>query len=264
MQRRKGGQLTLFVLVAIVIVVAILIYFYLQGSFLGGERYDPKVEVLRQTVLDCFEYSYGTSLALIGTQGGYLEVPEPREVIPVYYFSISVPYYYYEGDLNVPTIETLENQLKLSVDSSLFTCFEELNNGSYESVEFGEFVTDVEIKENEVLFTTDVEMTVGYDEKVAVVDFKKSQQSVDSDIFAMHDISSFIVDELRADNEWLPYSDIVEKANEYDLYVSVIDSEDGSGSSVEILSAKPEHYPSLYQFKNKYGAADYGEIASLL
>ena len=264
MQRGKRGQLTLFVLIAIVVVVAILIYFYFQGSFFGEERYDPKVEVLRQGVLDCFEYNYGTSLALIGVQGGYIEVPDPKVSIPVYFFSWDIPYYYYEGNLNVPTIDVIEEQLGLSVDSGLAACFEELNDGSYESIEFGGHSTEVEIKEGEVVFTTNVDMTVGYDEKSAVVDLKKSPQSVDSDILAMHEIASFIADYLKRNNEWLPYSDIVEKSKEYDLYISVVDSEDGLGSSVEILSAKPEHYPSLYQFRNKYGAADYGEFAPLL
>jgi hypothetical protein len=261
---KKRGQLTLFILVAIVIVIAIVIYFYFQGAFMGEERYDPKVEVLRQTVLDCFDNNYGNSLAYVGSQGGYFDVPEPRETIPAYFFSFEVPYYYFVGELHTPTIDVVEDEIEKLVDSILLSCFDELNDGSYESVEFGDHSTTVEIKENEVIFTTDVDMVVGYDEKSAIVEFKRTSQSVDSDIFAMHDIAVFIAEYLKNNNEWLPYSDIVQMSREYDLYVNVIDSDDGMGSSVEILSAKADFYPSLYSFKNKYGAVDYEEFAPLL
>lgn len=254
----------MFILVAIVIVIAIIIYFFFQGGLFGEERYDPKVEILRDTVLDCFENNYGTTLALIGIQGGYVSVPEPKEEVSVYYFSIDVPYYYFEGALNVPTIEIIEKELEKQLDGTLPSCFEDLNNGSYESIKFGEASTSVEIKEDEVVFTTDVDMTVGYDEKSAIVDFKKTPISVDSDIFAMHEIAVFIAEYLKNNNEWIPYSDIVQKSREYDLYVNVVDSDDAFESNVEILSAKAEFYPSLYQFKNKYGAAGFGEVAPLL
>lgn len=265
MLKEKGGQLTLFVIIAIVVVLSIIVYFYFQGDFLGEKKYDPKVEVLRQNVLDCFNNNYGTALALIGIQGGYYDVPDPKEEIIANYLSYnSLPYYYYEGELNIPTIETIENQLGLLADNSVPSCFENLNNEDYDSIDFSEFSTDVEIKENEVIFTTNVNMNVGYDDKSAIVNFQKTPQTINSDIFNMHEIALFITEYIKNNNEWVPYSDITQKSREYNLYVNIIDSDDGTESNVEILSPKNGFYPSLYQFKNKYGVANYEDIAPLL
>lgn len=265
MFREKRGQLTIFIIVGIMIVLGIVLYFYLGGDLLGEARYDTKVETLRENVLDCFKETYSSSLIFTSYQGGYLNVPEPKETISGYFFSMDIPYYYHEGELNIPTIEDLKRNLKDASNLGISVCMENVNtNNTYDSVIFGEHYTEIIIEEGEVIFTTNVNMNVGYDGKSVIVDLGKTPQPIESDLLNMHTLATFIAEFLKTDNEWMPYSDIVEKSREYDLYANILGSEDGRTSTIQIMSLKEGYSPTIYQFTNKYSFEDLSDIAPLL
>jgi hypothetical protein len=107
-------------------------------------------------------------------------------------------------------------------------------------------------------------MTVGYDNKSAIVDLGQSPISISSDLFYMHEIASYVANYLKNNNEWVPYSDVVSLANNYDLYVSIVDSDDGSENIVSIESQKEGYYPSTYLVYNQFGGSGLSEIEPLL
>lgn len=261
---KKRGQLTIFIILAIVIVIVLVLFFYFRDSFFE-ERYDPKVELLRANVINCFNSNFAESLIIIGIQGGYLDVPEPKEIVVGYFFSFDFPYYYYEGGLNIPTIERIEREIGNFAKGSLIFCFEEYEDiEGYEFVEFSGSEVSVEINEEYVSFTPSVFMDVGYDGKTARVDFSRTPVNVISDLYGMHRIASFIAEYYKNNNEWTPFSEIVDLANKHDLYANVLDSEDGYENSIEISSRREGYYPERFIFKNKFSHDNLGEIEPLL
>jgi hypothetical protein len=263
MLKRKEGQLTLFVIVAIVIVAAIILYFLFRGGVFGEERYDSEVKVLRDNLQDCFTESYSSGLNFVGYQGGYINVPEPKETSFAGYFSTDTPYYYYEGELHIPTIEKIESEIESFVVYDVNYCLEEYKN-NVSDLAYSDFSVDVVINEEDVVFTNNLILTVYYNEKSVNLDFSKIPIMVPSDLNGMYEMSYFIASSLKEDNEWMPFSDIVEKSQEYNLYVNLDNSDDGYQTSVVISSPNQGYYPSQYIFNNKYSFEDLEEIAHLL
>lgn len=262
---QKRGQLTIFIILAIVMVVGIILFYYFNSQGFGEKTYDPKVEILRQDFLECFERSFEESLVVIGIQGGYFDVPEPKELISGYFFSFELPYYYYEGELNVPSREIIENNIRGVARDLIVYCSEGDNfSESYDSVSLTEGDVLVKIYEGYVSFTPNIFMDVSYDSKNVRVDFSKSPVIVNSDLYYMHEIANFLAEYYRYNKEWTPFSDVVSQARVYDLYASIVDSVDGYENSVEISSRKEDYFPQSFYFKNKFSHEYLREIEPLL
>lgn len=269
MLKKRKGQLTLFIIIAIVIFIITLIYFYLQVNYPPEKTYDPKVEVLKENLQDCFKETYSTSLNIIGYQGGYLNVPDPKVEVPLYYFSFNIPYYYYEGNLYTPTIEKIEAQTEEIILPGVKSCLEQYktsitNKSNINDLSYDNFNIDVKIKEEEVIFTNNLKLTVHYDNKSVIVDFEKTPITIPSDIYDMHEIASFIANYLEKNNEWIPFDNIVELSREHNLYIDLANSEDGYYNSVTIKTPREGYYPEVFQFNNKYSFDDLEEVLPLV
>lgn len=249
----KRGQLTILIIITIVVVLALIFYFYFQSESLGEVTLDPKVAVLRDNVLDCFEGQYIDSMSFVGLLGGYVDVPEPKETFVSSYFKFESPYYYFEGSTNVPSVETMQNELEKALDLTVSSCAQEIRpSDDITAVDFGDFASTAQINEKDVVFMTDVAMTVEYDNKSVVVEMNQYSTTLQSRLFDMQRIGAFIANNLQSNNEWMPYSDVVLLAQESDVYVNIIDNEDGLGSSVEIGTYAADVYPRSFYFLNKY------------
>jgi hypothetical protein len=97
----KRGQLTIFIIVAIVLVVAVAIFFIFRGSLIKSEI--PKdMDPLYTSFLGCIEEDTMTGIDLAETQGGYVYIPELELGSSYMPFSSQlnflgnpVPYWYY-------------------------------------------------------------------------------------------------------------------------------------------------------------------------
>jgi hypothetical protein len=147
---KKKGQLTIFVMVAIVIVVVIVGYFLIEGSFGVDKSVSPEVSPLYDAVMDCVSDVTEDSIYEIGGSGGYFDLPEKVN-------SFSIPYYFYEDENLAPSLEVVEGEIAKYVEQMLFFCVEKVysESPSYE-VEGGEINVDVEIrKDDKVYFSID-------------------------------------------------------------------------------------------------------------
>jgi hypothetical protein len=264
MKRDKRGQLTLFIIIAIALVI-LIIYFYYNSNIINTEKYHPKVEILNKNVLDCYEKSFEEALIVVGLQGGYFEVPEPKEVMISSYLSIEVPYYYQKKDLYTPSLEKIENEIKKVSELAVMYCNEEYKKDQeYDSIEFNIEKIIVNIYEKNVKFTPKITMNVIYEEKATKIDFSKKPILIDSDIYNMHKIALFISERYVTNNEWTEFSEIVDFSNRLDLYIDIKDSTDGEENSISILTQKEDYYPKIYQFKNKFSHENLSDIEPLL
>ena len=221
----KKGQLTLFVIIAVVIVIAVIIYFYLQGNLLGQQKYDPKVELVRENVLDCLQENYQQSLELIGIQGGYLTVPEPRNEIIAYYFSWFIPYYYHEGELNIPTLETIEKEISLYTKEKLPFCTKNFLNFNDLTIKQGEIEVTTKIKDDEIIINTIYPIQIEKDGSTAYLrDFNDIQIPI-----RLGTIKK-AVDEIainQRNKEGICLDCLINVTEKYDLYIDMTDFEEG-------------------------------------
>jgi len=154
------GQVTIFIIVAIVIVGGIIAYFALRDGF--GESMPEDMRPVYDYYISCLEATTEEGISLLGEQGGYIEVPDFEAGSPyipfssqLSFFGQAVPYWMYVSGNNVlkeqiPTRNEMERQLESYVNDRITLCdfsdFEAMGYDVY--IEKG--VASAGIKENSV------------------------------------------------------------------------------------------------------------------
>ena len=128
----KKGQVTIFIIVAIVLVVGVVAYFALRGGLSTGVPEDMRP--VYDYYISCLEETAREGVSLLGEQGGYIEVPEfeaGSAYIPfsnqLSFFGQAVPYWMYVSGNNflkeqVPKKKLMESQLNDYVEERLTSC----------------------------------------------------------------------------------------------------------------------------------------------
>jgi hypothetical protein len=129
----KKGQVTIFVIIAIVIVVAVLIFFAIRsGLFVQGVpvEFAPVYSLYS----GCIEQETRNALDILGTQGGRIDTGEyvpGSEYAPfsshLNFLSIPVPYWYYVAgnnliSENVPSRAEMEEEVSIFLEQEIENC----------------------------------------------------------------------------------------------------------------------------------------------
>lgn len=117
----KRGQLSIFVIIAILLVAGIFLALYLTGTIFKEsvpreeiEAFNEGVRGIKVFVSDCVGQVGEEGLLLIGQQGGYYTLPEA---------SIdSIPYYYFEGQNVMPSKSKIEEEVSSYMNDKLSGC----------------------------------------------------------------------------------------------------------------------------------------------
>lgn len=114
---KKRGQVTIFVIIAILIVAGILLFFYVQNK---SSSLIPSIPTDAQPIYnfvqDCLKETAENSLIRIGEQGGYFLIFDEPSI------EARIPYYIYEGKNLMPPKEKIEVQISGFVKQELSYC----------------------------------------------------------------------------------------------------------------------------------------------
>jgi len=116
---KKRGQVTLFVIIAIVIVAGAFLVLYTQTDILGqrAERI-PEIAPIRAEIQNCLDQTAFDGITLAGLQGGYISLPNLTFTTN---FS-EIPYSYYEGRSLLLTLGGIEKEVSAYVSLMLPKC----------------------------------------------------------------------------------------------------------------------------------------------
>jgi len=161
---KKRGQVSQFILMGMVLLLAVFVVTYIQETtllFRPSVVMPANVQPVSKFIEECIEYQGTEALIIAGQQAGYIDLPDFIAFNPAAYIrygGIKLPYWYYNGQNIFPSLEDIEEQLSSYLDTSLLTCFDDLNDFRKEF--------DIEIvKEPEtttVIGTKDVTINVEY------------------------------------------------------------------------------------------------------
>jgi len=150
------AQITIFIIMGILLVLGIILYFSLKGSFSSSSS---KAETIEGYMGDCVERAIKDAIFFNGLQGGYFVSPDDSVAFDV----LQIPIYWdnTKAKESVPSIATLEDQLGLGIGISLADCvgdLQQFKDKGYE-VKIQEFDSaDVTISEKSV--SADVVMPI--------------------------------------------------------------------------------------------------------
>ncbi len=128
----KRGQVTIFIILAIVIVGGIIAYFALRGD--AATSLPQDMEPVYDYYISCLEATVEEGVSLLGEQGGYIELPDFEAGSPyapfssqMSFFGQAVPYWMYVSGNNVlkeqvPSKIGMERELENYINDRLTTC----------------------------------------------------------------------------------------------------------------------------------------------
>lgn len=175
------GQVTVFIIVAIVIVGAILGYFAIRGNFFS-QNIPQDLRPVYDYYLSCLSETATEGIHLLGEQGGYIEVPEfvPGSAYMPFssqldFLGQPVPYWMYVSGNNllreqVPTKQGMATELEMYVSDRVTDCdFSDFELQGYDVYVDGGSV-GVDIDEGKVDLKVSNKITIFKGEQSVVVD----------------------------------------------------------------------------------------------
>ena len=288
----KGGQVTLFIIIALVVVGAIVAIFALRGSIFpdGG-----KVELTEvySAFDNCIKEKTIMGLRAAGAQAGYLEAPtfSPGSRYAPFsselnFFGTPVPYWYYVAGNNlikeqVPSKALIEKQLEDYISEEIRYCdFSEFRNSGY-IISLGEAKADVTILDTRVDVAVSADLNVLKGNSTSSSSKREHGVSVESKFGKFYNLAREIYDKEKTNSFLENYS--VDILNSYapvtgtELSCSpkiwkaqeVVDElKQGLSANVGALKVDGDYY-TLKNKENKYFviddiSADDGEYVSFM
>lgn len=253
---KNGGQVTIFIIVAIIVVAILISLIYVtRGNKLDKEYFSsteikPKINDIQSSVINCIDETSEEALAIIGIQGGYYKKPAK-------YYDLSwafIPYYYYEGQILMPSKKIIENELGKYINENLNNCLKNLDFGDFKLI-YKNPKTSVLIKEKEVDFNTDMPVTVEKEDKRMILELNDYPVFKKSALFDILDIADYYTKTHEQDAAMFCISCVDKKVREKELYFDLVDFKPNS-----VLVVISENYtssePYSFEFLNKYTGAE--------
>ncbi len=142
----KSGQVTLFIILAILIIGTVIVFFIVKSRSGQQERISPTVMPIHNYVDNCIKETAIESLNHIGQTGGYFIKPNLST-------QNNIAYYFYNGNNYMPTKEIVEKELSLYMNNMLFFCIKGFTNFPDFNVSQKEINTQAKIQDNKVVFS---------------------------------------------------------------------------------------------------------------
>jgi len=262
----KRGQLSIFVIIGIilVVVIAVALFAYTNVKSGGGARLGEEgIESYVVYVDDCLEQTTKDGLVLIGRQGGYYknslksfsysgsdDEPSPLNTdLP----EIEVSYYLNSGDY-FPTIENIEFSLSKYVEDNLNLCvgdFKILRDKGFE-ITAGEIKAEAKIMEDKTIITLNYPVVANY--KNLESEKQSFEAEVEVRLGELHGIIAGILEKQKQDMSNVCLSCFVDSAKNNGFYTQLILSKDNTVIFI-LTDTKTEINGEYYDFifANKYG-----------
>jgi hypothetical protein len=195
LEKRKKGQLTVFIVLAVFIVAGIGTYFLLKNR-ISIEKVPASLKPVEEYFLSCIEDYAGAGISLLGEQAGYIYLPafEPgSEYMPssnqLNFLGSPIPYWYYVSNNNfvkeqVPSKSEMEKQLEKYLEENLACDFSGFRERGF-AVSLGKIEADAKILENKVGVELKADLDVGFDDQTYV--FTKHKKEIGSKLGKFYD-----------------------------------------------------------------------------
>ncbi len=168
---KKRGQLTIFIIIgiAILLLIAIIFYFQREEVKLRPERpLEQKLGPVESYIQSCVDELGEEAVLTMGQFGGYVYPPRELEAYPAAHVVedrlgfLKVPMWYYDDKTYMPSIEEMEFQMQRFLNNSIEECLEDFNplREEYDFQRLGKPEFTVTIAEQDVVIETSYPLEV--------------------------------------------------------------------------------------------------------
>jgi hypothetical protein len=245
----KKGQLTLFIIAGVIIVLGIVLFMTLgNNSRISGDAVSAGViDSVDSCILSVSEASH----RFVSYQGGYNTRPERYFNFEPLFFS----YYYHVGESLMPTNRFIEGELGAFVDGNLDNCLDRIDTGAYD-LTYTKVKTSATIYDESVEYVVDSVITLSNADGSLNVNLKDRNVFVDSKMFGILEVARFFVADQVEDDEFYCITCVAELAEQYGIFFYLFPLTD----EVVLVVAYDDRFdvednPVIYNFVNRYAAS---------
>jgi hypothetical protein len=200
MANKKGIALTIFIILAILIVTALVLIIIFRDN-LSTNLYPREIQPVYDYFDSCIQEETRAAASVMGTQGGYIEMPEFEAGSDYMPFSSQldflggVPYWYYISGNGIakeqmPSRKKMEEQLRIYLRERTDECsFREFEEQGFQ-IQKGNIDVNTEIKDNEIIVDVEMPLVVSYGDVSGTKNEHKVE--VDSKLGKFYDLAAEI------------------------------------------------------------------------
>ncbi len=179
-KKNQKGQVTIFIIIAIIIIGGVAGFFVLRGN-LTINKIPTSIEPIYKSFLLCLEDKTSVGIDVLESQAGYIDMPEFEKGSSYMPFSSQlnflgnpIPYWYYISGNNiqkeqVPSKQDMENSLGKFIDDKITECnFDSYYQEGFEITQ-GEPKASVNIRNNNVEVKLNMDLEINKEEDSAVI-----------------------------------------------------------------------------------------------
>lgn len=250
----KRGQITIFIIIGLVIIIILGIVLYIRTSSNQSTNQDAVLDTssVNNLLTSCAKMTAQDAVIYVGLRGGDIFSEKYAT-----FLAINVPYYYYEGVDLSPSDQVITDSLKFYMDSALKTCtngFQSFKDQGY-TIEEGEVNSTVTIADEDVIFDINYPITVVKGETRDVI--SGSSASVKVNLFKMAKAARDYVVAQKDEPNAFRLKHLMDIASAADLKFEVFDREEGKVViSLVDESIKIKDNPYVFTFAIKYAWQD--------
>jgi hypothetical protein len=127
---RKKGQVTIFIILGLIVLLSIALFIYFKTSFIVTEPrlLAKELSPISVYVEQCMDKSAEEAVRKISERGGYFTLPAFIESNPSMYVNpdgigvIKIPFWFYKGARFNPSIVTIQNEIARYVETNVMSC----------------------------------------------------------------------------------------------------------------------------------------------
>ncbi|MEK6833462.1 MAG: hypothetical protein AABY32_05420 [Nanoarchaeota archaeon] len=209
---KKGGQVTIFIIVAVIIIGMVITFFVFKDNFnIGGAS--SEIAPIANFVQECMDTTLENSVYEVAKQGGYSGYSFlSRETT-----DSGIMYYLFDGKTSFPSKSLIEDQIGEYFERKFFLCIDDFNKFPDYEVEDGILETSVQIDDERIILDAKYPLTIKKGESTSrVEDFESKIPSRFGIVY--NSVSDFM--KQQGNNEKICLS-CLELAVKNDIYVDM-------------------------------------------
>ena len=176
---KNKGQVTIFIIIAIVLVAAVAGYFIFRDK-ISISKVPVSMQPVYTSFLSCLEEDALVGANILMSQGGYIELPEFESGSAYMPFSSQlsflgnpIPYWYYVSGNNfekeqVPSKEDMEKELAQFIEGKISGCAFDMYYDQGFEIYLDEPKARVEIQDKQIEIKLDMDLTINKEEETAL------------------------------------------------------------------------------------------------
>jgi len=171
--KKRKAQITVFIIIGIIIVFSFGIYSYVRMQQVPEPTAEvPKSPPVIAFIEACMEQTAKEAIIEIGNQGGYLNLPPDIELDPTRHvdfipgvggeYAPKVPYWYFDGQNQIPDIKYVEFEVDRYVDENLRYCLQNYTGlrDEFDITEKSNYTTDTVFAEKETIINLNYKVEI--------------------------------------------------------------------------------------------------------